>query len=230
MGSNAGRHAADARRSEPHLIEISGRVDLGQRFNHYPTDAEFAVVYDTDCAPQVGSLIGRPLDPDGKFGASGIHPSAKGWADGQRTVWCGAAAISQYQQQYAYLLPLFAGRVEGADQTLLEPVGSCWSSASQYALPCSAPHEWEVTGYVDLTGRSSTAPSEQDSRAWERLVGGSCDLSARVYLGRPPTGQYRASWIPVSQRSWNVGRRKAECTLARYRNSTILTTIGSARQ
>jgi hypothetical protein len=216
--------------SEPHVIEISGRVDVTGRFDHYPTFAELNKrVFDIECAAQVESLMGHVLDPNGRFSAGGIYPSEQGWRAGDRTVWCGATGVSLKQLKYPWELLAFRGRVEGANQTLLLPIGTCWSSASPYEKSCSAPHEFEVTGYVDLTGRTTQPPADNDSAAWVALVGDGCRNAARNYLGHDPFGNISSSYESISPASWSGGRRVVECTVARYENGKIVPTT-SLRQ
>ena len=216
--------------SKPHLLEISGSLDLSERFDHYPSKAELDLVDGTVCAQQVSALIGRPLDPYGKFAPENLHPFQDAWTNGYRKLWCGAAARwSHAPPSHDESLP-FTGRVEGADQTSLEPIGSCWTAKGRYAVPCATPHTNEVAGYADLTNKGLTSvPALQDDRAWQNLVGDQCDQIARNYLGYQPVGDVFAGWSPIEAASWLAGRRLVECIVGHGRANEWLTSTGSLK-
>jgi hypothetical protein len=214
---------------QAHLLEISGSYDL-TGFDHYPSLKEINFLFNSVCAKQVEALIGHQLDPDGKYVASGTYPTHDSWANGDRVLWCGAESHLLYKPQFSGQTAPFTGRVEGANQTALLPVGSCIPPGDySYLVACSQPHLSEVTGYVDLTGAATQAPAANDSAGWDRLVGDKCQPIATHYLGHPPTGDLEASFLPIETASWNAGRRALECVVARFHNGNPVTMTGSLK-
>jgi hypothetical protein len=214
--------------SKPHLMEMTNRHELTGKLDHFPTDAEWLLIDTRDCGPGAQKLIGAPLDPDGRYYATAIQPSADSWAVGDREMWCGVGRRSFTRPPRESMIMPFTGKVEGTAQDLVAPVGSCWGDAA-YVVPCGQPHKWEVTGVVDLTGKVAQPPAADDDHGWNALVGDACHTVARGYLGRDVVGEERAGWEPIQPGSWAAGRRRVECNVARYFGDQAVPVVGSLK-
>jgi hypothetical protein len=212
----------------PHLIEMTMGLNLGDRFDHFPTEAEWQTVFDHDCAPGTRRLIRGPLDPLGRYFPTAITPSRESWIHGDRDVWCGVGAVSLTRPPRKSMLMPFTGKVEGTPQARISPIGSCWGD-SEYEIPCSQSHRWEVAGYTNLTGKVAQPPALNDDHAWGLLVGDACHVVAVRYLGHEPSNDQRAGWEPIEPGSWAAGRRTVECTVAHYQGTHDVPTVGSMR-
>jgi hypothetical protein len=200
---------------QTHLVEIAGEIDVSGRFDHYPSEPEWTRVFSHDCLASVRSLLGGPLDPDGRFTTGGIEPLADAWGQGVRTAWCGVVATRTGPAVHRDTFESFRGKVEGASQVRTEPVGTCLGS-KQFAVACATPHSVEIVGYVDLTGLTTQPPAVNDNAGWDRLVGDKCGTVGRAYLGHPLSGDEGFGWLSILPASWAAGRRVVECTVARY--------------
>jgi len=209
--------------SASHLVEIAGRLDVGARFDTYPTEAEWKVVFAHGCLPAVEALLGRPLDPQGRFTLSGLIPVPERWRAHDRAIWCVTELTpGRATSPGAELVP-FTGRVEGASQTRTAPVGTCFSNSSPYPVVCSRPHAYEVTGYVDLA-RVTSPPAFDDDDAWNKLVGAQCRATARAYMHHALAKDESSGWLRMLAQSWAAGRRVVECTVQR-RNAANLSAL-----
>jgi putative regulator of septum formation len=204
-------------------------LDASKRFDHVPTNHDWDAFFDRDCRPSAESLIGGPIDPDGRFGPSGLTPTAESWENGFHIVWCGVAFLPISAPLPGRNHTPFTGKVDGAPQARIAPVGSCWTSDSPYAVSCKKPHEYEISGYVDLTGRVAQPPAPSDTAAWQPLVNDDCSRVARSYLGHDLVDDQGWSWEPIQPGSWAAGRRTVECSVGRFRNDKAISTIGSLR-
>lgn len=67
------------------------------------------------------ALLGRPLDPHGKYAFGGIAPTPASWKRGERSLACGIVSRDSEGSTFA----LFTGDARNApDQTRLRPVGT----------------------------------------------------------------------------------------------------------
>jgi hypothetical protein len=213
----------------PHLMEMTVSIDVTGRFDRFPSGAIWKALFQHDCAPSIRALMGAPLDPVGRFYATGVQPSPQSWADGDRTVWCGVGAQPLTAPARGFEAAPFTGKVEGAPQARVYPVGSCLGSDSGYVIPCRQAHEVEVTGYVDLTGKVGEPPAPGNTSGWQALVGPDCVRAARSYLGHGLVNGESAGWNPIQPGSWATGRRVLECTVGRYRADRPVSTVGSLK-
>lgn len=203
--------------AEPHLTDITGSIQLGA-FDPYPGDEGWGeVLSEGRCLEIAEKYLGSRLDPYGRFGAGGIHPSAQGWGQGQRTVWCGLQRRTESPEASDHLLA-FEGRVKGQDQARRFPQGACLVLNAEGRIggegPCSEPHMFEVTGTVEATG-GPTAPPPTTDQQTERLTP-KCDVLAEDFLGgRLPSG-VSASTMTIEAESWETGKRRTECLLGRF--------------
>ncbi len=211
----------------PHLVEMTTSLSL-DRFDHFPTEAEWQGVFEHDCAPGTRALIGGPVDPVGRYFPTAIMPTHESWIHGDREVWCGVGSLSLTAPPRPSMLMPFTGRVEGTTQARIAPIGSCWGR-SEYEIPCSQSHLWEVAGYADLAGKVARPPAVDDDHAWGLLVGDACHVVALGYLGHEPRNDQRAGWEPIEPGSWAAGRRTVECTVARYQGNQNVPGVGSLK-
>lgn len=76
---------------QPHLIEITGWVDLSG-LDKFPSEAEWkSIKRSRECPEQAEQYLGYPLDPFGRFQANGIIPVSDTWSRGDKGVWCSQA-------------------------------------------------------------------------------------------------------------------------------------------
>lgn len=204
-----GRATRDVACDQPHLLQLSGNINLTTRFADYPSAQQWDTVFSEDCRPSVEALLGQPLDPFGKFSIYGIFPTRDAWARGERTVWCG---VTGRDASFALKAVPLTEDARGAAQALVAPVGTCLGAQGQ-TTPCTGPHVREVTGLVDLDGSVASLPDAGDGRAWQTLAAGPCEAAARVYLGRALNGTDLVGWEPIDRRSWVTGRRTLECLI-----------------
>ena len=123
----------------------------------------------------------------------------------------------------------FSGRAEGTSQALILSTGECGTSAYLGPVPCSQPHDEEVTGTIDLTRRVANPPDPSDDSGWGALVGADCARLAHNYLGFGPKGDVNSGWVPIQAGSWAAGRRVLECTVAHFRGGEALMSTGSLK-
>ncbi|HEV7525103.1 MAG TPA: septum formation family protein [Acidimicrobiia bacterium] len=123
--------------SRPHVIEMTTSIDVGGRFDHFPTNVEWRAVYNRDCAPSIRALLGAPIDPVGRFYPTGVQPSQESWAENDRTVWCGVGALSLTRPAHPFQDVPFTGNAEGTSQARIFPVGSCASTDTAFVVPCA---------------------------------------------------------------------------------------------
>ncbi len=197
----------------PHLLEVSGGLDLTGRFDHYPTHAEWGAVLDHDCRPSVEALLGGAIDPTGRFIPSAVFATTEAWARGDHTAWCGVIQAPQSRPPSGGHREPFTGKAAGVPQARLSPVGSCWRNDDAFAVPCNQPHDYEVSGRVDLSRRAGPPPAVADDAAWNKIVGADCRRLARHYLVGKPLAKQRFGWTPITEASWAAGRCIVECTV-----------------
>ncbi len=152
----------------PHLLEVSGGLDLAGRFDHYPTQAEWGAVLDHDCRPSVEALLGGAIDPTGRFIPSAVFATTEAWARGDHTAWCGVIQAPQSRPPSDGHREPFTGKAEGVPQARLSPIGSCWRNNDAFAVPCDEPHDYEVSGRVDLSRSRRAAAGGRRQRGLEQ--------------------------------------------------------------
>ncbi|MCA1845479.1 MAG: septum formation family protein [Actinobacteria bacterium] len=216
--------------TDPHLVEVTGHISVAGRFDSFPTDQEWErLVWDQDCAELARTYLGH-LDPNGRYSTGGVQPTRESWAGGDRDVWCGVTQSWTEAHHDPEMFAPFTGAVKGASQDLLYGTGACVLTTpdrTEGTVPCAETHQQEVTGTVELK-KAAGAPYPTDAQWWS-LIGNRCDNLARTYLGRPLTGNLRVSTVGLTQGSWDVGRRTAECTVGRYSGDSEVPVTGSLK-
>jgi hypothetical protein len=200
---------------QPHLMEITGWVDLSG-LDKYPSEAEWkSIKRARECPEQAERYLGYPLDPFGRFQANGIIPVSDTWSRGDKGVWCSLLLTPLAADNDPSRHDLFTRSAKGSDQTKLWGVGSCLAidgDAIDGIVDCSAPHALEVVGSVDV--RTRWAEVSTGSDGWNRVLP-DCSATARRYFnGRVPAG-VGIDVLPFQPQSWAAGRHRAECVALR---------------
>jgi hypothetical protein len=207
-------------------MEVTGSFDLPS--GPYPSEGEWAAMFDTGrCAEMGGAYVGGALDPAGLYGPRGLIPLRDSWSVGDREVWCG---LRRYPMEQAASeepsAELFTGAIDrtpGA-QYRIYPIGSCLGPDGHGltfgTVSCDGPHDVEIAGHVDLSGRVDQFPAPDQ---YDRLVADDCRRQAKAYAGRNLRDPVFSGWLGIGQGSWDAGRRTVLCTVAEYRNEDSLT-------
>lgn len=214
---------------DPHLVEMTSKVVL-TTFSAdaaFPDEAGWQQIDSADCGPPAERYLGYPLDPRGRFFPTSLRPTPLSWNAGDRTIWCGIAALPTAGPAPSELTP-FTGAVRGQDQTLLYSTGTCLALGSPGSLgdpvPCDGVHAVEVVGTVSLAGQT-TYPQGEDQ--WSSAVRPTCSQEAAQYVGGTLPAGVESGWLTFPESSWDAGRRVAQCTVGWYDADGTLTT-GSA--
>jgi hypothetical protein len=207
--------------AQPHLMEFVATRDITHN-RAFPTDDEWKQFLDTTCRPLVESYLNHPLDPFGRYVASGLKPLPDGWAQGYRDVHCGifARPVSPGPSTAA-----FSGRAGGAEQQLTYRVGTC-VAANTGPVECASPHGFEVTGVVDLAGKIDHAPAQGEL---PDAVRDECVRLAIDYLGRPLSGDLQWGWTSIKPESWAAGTQSANCIVGHADGTAWRAVRGSIR-
>lgn len=194
--------------SEPHLVEVvSDRIPFESGNQQWLGAAGTAQLIATNCSAPARDYLGYDLDPDGRFGVAAFIPGAGSWVAGNHYLWCYIAEKTANAN-----LATFSGEVRGADQTYLLPTGTCvLTTKSAFPVPCSTPHNLEVTGSIKI---ASTDRTEATGHAWFSLVYPCRVLDLRYLGGTDPPGVLTAS-SSIPEASWEAGTRTIECNILR---------------
>ena len=200
--------------SAKHLFEIASTVDLTSK---YPAGAPFPdgtlwqKIAQDNCGPVVSKFMDGKLDPDGKYSANALNPTAQQWSGGARTIRCGLQAAGPG----GGLQPT-AGSARGADQSNIYPVGTCLGikdKAVSDPVPCSTAHAYEIVGIVDLKSQfpdGYPADDKQQTALATRCGKAVADYTSGFDLGKAKLG---LTWDTIKQESWAVGSTKVNCKI-----------------
>lgn len=223
---------------QPHLLEIGGPFEVADRLGHYPSDEEWSQLDKESCTPFAEQLLGGPLDTAGRMTIGAVVPSEPGWSAGDRTIWCGVGLHNRlalpgedpadFRPGSTTWFPPTSGTLRGQSQALVRPPGTC-ANEDAFAVPCSEPHTSEITGAVDLTGRTVTPPADGDVAGWSALVGDACRDATIAYLHRQLVPGETNYHYPIPARSWAAGRRIVECAAGRHFGGADQPMTGSLR-
>jgi hypothetical protein len=217
--------------SHPHLVEIVGTAQQIAGFGQsWPGEAAIDAYTNQHCAAPIRSFLGYGLDPYGRFGIGSIQPTPDGWMAGDRSYYCDIQLSSGAPSTAK--LTLFTGEVRGADQELLDPVGSCLKVGAPVPVPCSGPHQLELTGNVTISAGATQWPASAER--WQMLVGSRCANVNLNYVGGTYPPGYQTSWLELPASSWAAGERTIQCTIGRPSlaagSSSWASTTGSVRR
>jgi len=212
--------------SEPHLVEIADSIHISRTSDAYPTDTEWDFIANHDCRLFIGALLGEPLTAASRYYATELHPLPIDWVQNHRHwVLCAVAKKSSALSRTSQELSSFVGPVEGTAAARLQRIGACRNDENS-EVPCTSPHVWEVTGYVDLTGSVLTLPT--DDATWQRLVGRRCAQVGISYLDRPYRNDELYAWTKISAERWAAGTRLVECMVERVDSSGSVISVSSS--
>ncbi len=171
----------------------------------YPTETQWDAINKRYCNPIAHSFLGHPLDLYGRFASGIIYPLRFGWESGDRDLVCGLIAAGKAAVPN-WLIP-FTGTVEGADQAQTCPAGTCLeltATETRGEIPCSAPHQAEVTGTATLPDTADGQPPSD--AAFEELADSRCKAVATRFLGRQfqQTETMQVSPVPGTSSSLTV--------------------------
>lgn len=219
-----GRHDTDVVPcEEPHRVQISGKLELDDLGDDYPSDDAWDVVLVDRCRHHNEAMLGGALDPHGRVWPYGIVPRPEGWAEGDRTAWCGVRLAGD--DDAAGARP-FRGSLIGVPQEWHHPAGTCIGSGSSRPAPCDEPHLFEITGST-LLADGLSLPDEDDHTGWGALVGDTCDALAEAHLGGALPAGVSAGWLPMAQESYDAGSRRVHCMVGRYQGEEFIGKTGS---
>jgi hypothetical protein len=199
--------------SEPHLMEMIG-VTKRVTDRKFPTDARWQQLVEQFCGPPIVKYLQHPIDPQGRYYATGILPLASAWVDGDHNIQCAIGPATTTLTTRDQLV----GKVDANDQSLVWATGVCIGntpSNGMIRVDCATPHFAEATATVDLAGRFDHAPSVQETFD---SVGDECRGAADGYLGRPLDEGLSVSVLSRVPESWAAGSTKVTCIITRFEN------------
>jgi Septum formation len=210
--------ARDVPCAGPHLFEAVSRTNIASAYpvkSRYPTEDEWTAIADRYCGPLNQSFLGYQVDPNGRFANGAIRPVRDGWAAGDRELACGLIARGDVGSD-PDKLPVFTGKVEGADQAWVFSAGTCLKmteSETKGSIPCASPHQAESVGAATLPDTpDGHAPTDTEQEA---LAEPRCTAAASRFLGRTfqPSATMQIGWLPIPPESWRAGTRTLTCTV-----------------
>lgn len=198
---------------EPHLLEVTGKVDLWARFGPkapYPDKSVWEEVASKNCTEIAESHLGGPLDPNGRFKVSTFPPTKASWENGNRTLHCALQRPGPAGQLYR-----FTGKVAELDQSNVHEPGTCLgiSGTSVSSLvDCSKRHSSEITGVVDLSEKFPDAfpPIKKQ----DEFLATRCKKITGEYAGSPKAAGDKGLavyWDNIPKESWQTGSHKVNC-------------------
>lgn len=203
-----------------HLFEVAEAVDLSvfpnSEFGPHAVDAtpaRYIELRDQVCLPAAQRYLDGKLDPSGRFTVGLIHPSAKGWSQGERTIRCGLQETSVDGTVFRVI----RGTVASQDQSKVHEPGVCLGLKAGLPadpVPCADVHAVEATAILNLAEQfSGGPPSDQEQDSYLREA---CAIATEVYLGSPDALHNQTLtvfWDTVKLPSWLAGSRLVNCTV-----------------
>jgi Septum formation len=204
---------------QPHLLEVAGTTVVPSQVDHYLSAAEWGALLTTECRSITQDLFGGEFDPYGRYRPSGVYPSRHSWPLGDRQLLCGVASNIIPTEPTEGSEGELTGTARASDQHYVRPPGVCGSAATGGQLDCAASHEYEISGAIDLSGKTLAVPAASDP-SWALLAGPGCEAVARTYLGRPLRPGERSIYFFIDPKSWELGQHQAECGVERADGDT----------
>jgi hypothetical protein len=198
-----------------HLFEQAGAVqltDIGAG-DTLPDNQKFRQLVNERCTPLVIQYLGGKYDPNGAFRAGALKPSAKRWAEGDRSLRCGLQRFSRSGALYP-----INGKVADQDQADIRPAGTCLGIDGRFIgdpVDCAMPHAVESVGFVDLSDKFKTKFPSVTSQ--DEFLQPACTQLASDYAGGAKTvsdKKLSVLWDNLTKESWDGGTRKVACNLA----------------
>lgn len=219
-----------------HLFEVSATIDLSE----YPssefgphavlaTPARYAELRDQVCVPATERYLGGALDPYGRFTVGLIHPSSKGWSQGERSIRCG---LQETSIDGTVFHPV-SGTVAGQDQSKVHAPGVCLGIKG--GLPadpvdCGEEHAVESTAIINLAERFPGGPPSTEDQ--DEFLRDACADATAEYLGAPDAVRNQTLtvyWDTVRLPSWLAGSRLVNCTVGSPAETGFAPIVGAAR-
>ena len=182
----------------PHRMQIAGKY-LMPYSDDYPPQEAWDALHTAECRQIVEEKL-VVLDPYGRFSVRTIVPTEEGWANSDRTVWCGVGAASADPEARV------SEDVRTADQVVRYAVGECISVAadrSAVIVTCDQAHRWEVVGLADFSDLAGPPTEDQ--------IAARCTGPADAYLGGPPVAPWAYGYELLAAESWAAGTRTVHC-------------------
>ncbi|MGI8816797.1 MAG: septum formation family protein [Pseudonocardia sp.] len=201
--------------AKQHLFEQAGAVQLTDAGggNTLPDNQKFRQLVNDRCTPLVISYLGGKYDPNGAFRAGALKPSAKRWAEGDRSLRCGLQRFSRSGALYP-----ISGKIAAQDQADIRPAGTCLGVDGRFIgdpVDCALPHAVESVGSIDLGEKfKDKFPSENDQ---DEFLQPACTKLASDYAGGTKNisdKKLSVIWSSLRQESWDGGTRRVACILA----------------
>lgn len=216
-------HVDDVTCDGPHLFEavadqaitIVAEFPLGAS---YPPEDQWDEIDKRYCQQPVEKFLGYPVDPYGRFSVGAIRPTQDGWQTADRDVHCGLYGHTPGTPPSTGQDDLFSGKVEGADQSWVYPVGTCLFSSpgsdqDDTVVPCTEPHQYVAVGNPRLSDTPDGTPPSAAS--FNQQAEQRCRAVARGALGASfqETSTVRLGWYVIRPESWRAGTRAFTCTV-----------------
>jgi hypothetical protein len=212
---------------QPHDYQMTRRIDVPDQ-EEYPAEDAWDALIDAGCAAPAEELIGRPVDPYGRFYVGAIIPRPESWGDGPHHVDCAVGALfTAPGDPYPQLREDLRGL---QDQSIHFAAGDCVTSRYpgetieiEHAVPCDQPHLTEVTGAVEYADAAGPPPLDTPD---ER-----CRAIAGAYLGGAIPEPWEFTSYPLHPESWAAGQRYTHCLIAQFDPATgeVVEVTGSPR-
>lgn len=194
---------------EPHYMEVTGQTHAGAEppiDEPYPSPDTFRDLIGQKCVPFMDRYLGHPSNPIDLLSATGVVPSEESWQWGDRVVWCGVGVSGVRDEDMA-----FEGKLaDTADRWIMTP-GTCFNILAdrRELIPCSEPHQRELTGTVNLGEQYKSWPNPGQ---WAD-VASHCRRVGEAYLGGPINDPLNVGVMSILERDWNAGARRTGCYL-----------------
>lgn len=213
--------ASDAERVDcvqPHLLEVTGQVDMSIRFgprSRFPSEAQWRELVAQRCTPITERYLDGRFDPFGRFSVGAIKPSEASWSRGDRELRCGLQTVGRSGTLYAS-----TGAAATQDQSDVHEPGTCLRNDGRGIgdpIDCAKPHAVEIVGVVDLgeeLGEEFPKEDEQD-----KVLETACTRMASEYAGGSDVVGSKGLtvfWETLRKESWEVGSRLVDCRLGAF--------------
>ncbi|WP_024795944.1 septum formation family protein [Tomitella biformata] len=220
-----------------HLFEVSASVDLSvfpnSEFGTHAvlaTPARYIELRDQVCVPATEQYLGGKLDPSGRFTVGLIHPSSKGWSQGERSIRCGLQETSVDGTVFHTI----SGTVASQDQSKVLQPGECRGikgGVPTDPVDCGEEHAVEATAILNLAEQFPDGPPSAEQQ--DQFLQEACLAATEAFLGSPDALHNQTLtvlWGNLSLPSWQAGSRLVNCTVgSRSAAGDYAPIVGAAR-
>lgn len=213
--------ASDAQRvdcSQPHLFEVTGQVDMSDRFgprSRFPSEEQWRELVEQRCTPITEQYLDGRFDPFGRFSVGAIKPSEASWSRGDRELRCGLQTVGRSGTLFAS-----TGAAATQDQSDVHEPGTCLGNDGLGIgdpVDCGKPHAVEIVGVVDLGEEFGEEFPKEDEQ--DKVLETACTKMAADYAGGPDVvGEKGLTvfWETLRKESWEAGSRRVDCRLGAF--------------